>query len=97
MRLPMRRTPRTSFPKASDTGGTAVTNGAFLTAVNLTTAPTTTATSADAGEGTYRIRGDRLWLTRGGATRALPFYLRACGSDPQVMLVIDGALYLRDD
>lgn len=60
-------------------------------------APTTTATSADAGEGTYRIRGDRLWLTRGGATRALPFYLRACGSDPQAMLVIDGALYLRDD
>ncbi|MBP6842524.1 MAG: hypothetical protein KA201_02225 [Kofleriaceae bacterium] len=60
--------------------------------------PTTTAgASADDGPGTYRIRGDRLWLTRGGATRAVPFYLRACGSDPQAMLIIDGALYLRDD
>ncbi|MBL8619915.1 MAG: hypothetical protein JNK64_01400 [Myxococcales bacterium] len=59
--------------------------------------PTTTAgTSGAGGAGAYRIRDDRLWLTRDGATRAVPFYLRACGSDPQAMLIIDGALYLRD-
>lgn len=59
--------------------------------------PTTTAGTATAdGPGSYRIHADRLWLTRGGVTRAVPFYLRACGSDPQAMLIIDGALYLRD-
>lgn len=40
---------------APDTGGTAVTNGAFLTAVNLTTAPTTTGNKAVAVQNLFYL------------------------------------------
>ncbi len=60
--------------------------------------PSVTSGSSGGASGTYRIRGDRLELTRGGQTTSLPFYARACAGKPSnSMVVIGGDLYLLDD